>query len=96
MNYNIIALFLIDFVINTNRETISFIYTQNLPRNRVSNTQNPKTYMYIIINESKHLHGYYWLGYPRALQDKCKLASWLVVDDYITAVIRLTGLVDEE
>ena len=75
MNYNIIALFLIDFVINTNRETISFIYTQNFPRNRVNNTQNPKTYMYIIINESKHLHGYYWLGYPRAHDENPSLAG---------------------
>ena len=44
MNRNIIALSLVDFVRNTNRETIYFIYTQNLPRNHgVNDLQNPKT-----------------------------------------------------
>ena len=42
MNYNITALFLVDFVMNTNRETIHFNYTQNFPRNQVNYLQNPK------------------------------------------------------
>ena len=40
MTYNSIALFHVDFVMNTNREILYFIYTQNCPRIQVNNVQN--------------------------------------------------------
>ena len=48
MNYNITVFILVNFVMDTNRETIHYIYSQNLPRIRVNELQNTKTD--IIIN----------------------------------------------